>query len=338
MKDAIKDLLVKLQGQNVLSEADVTTIEAEFSVKLNEYREQVLAENAKTDADYAAKLEGLLESVDIDSAKKLQKIVDIYESKLSDIDEEVTVKTKKLIEAIDNDTTNKLNMVIEAIDSDATKKVEQIIESIDKDTTAKTKDLIEKLQNGSSEVLEENISDFLDTYLEEKLPAENIVESVKLKRLQDSMNEMKKILCVSDDYIQEEVKEAILEAKTELDNKDKTINKLMDEKIQLNKKQSLIEAKTLLESKTTGMDFKTKSYLEARFEDSSVDEINELFDDAKNAFKKSEAKRLDEARSKNPSIITEQITKPSAKQVNLNESSDPIMDMYAGFINKSTRK
>lgn len=338
MKYAIKDLLVKLQGQNVLSEADVTKIEADFSVKLKEYKEQVLSENSKTDSDYAEKLEGLLESVDIDSAKKLQKIVDIYEAKIENIDDEVTAKTEKLIEAIDSDSTAKLEKIVEAIDTDSTKKVEQIIEAIDTDTTSKTEKLIEKLQGGTNAVLEENVSAFLDTYLEEKLPAETIVESVKMKKMTDALNEMKKILCVSDEYIQEEVKEAILEAKTELDAKDDKINELMEEKIELNKKQSLVEANSLLEGKTVGMDFKTKSYLEARFETSSVTEINEDFEAAKAAFKKSEAKRLDEARNANPSMINETITKPNTNYGAMNESSDAIMDMYAGFINKTDKK
>ncbi len=171
------------------------------------------------------------------------------------------------------------------------------------------------------------------------MPQDQLVDMAKLNRLEEAQKEMKNILCVNDEYIQEEVKEAILDGKAKLDEKDRQINELMEAKMNLKKSINENKSAELLESKLKHLDAKTASYLKARFEGSSVEEITESFNSAKSAFAQTEAKRLDEARKENQSVIKPSRNVRQPLHENTNQTQQPdVMDMYSNMINKGYNK
>ncbi len=158
MKDAINALLMKLQEQSVLSVEDANNIRNDFQQKLVEYRENIISEHTDgVDEKYAKQLESLLESIDLDSTKKLEKIISIYESKIDSIDEDVTGKTQALLNKIDEDHSAKL---------------ENLIDKLDEDVTEKTQTLIEKVKSAAAtdtnEELVENVNSFLENICKKK--------------------------------------------------------------------------------------------------------------------------------------------------------------------------
>ena len=47
--------------------------------------------------------------------------------------------------------------------------------------------------------------------------------------MEESVTEIRKILAVNDDYVRTEIKEAVEDAKSQLDEKDETINQLINQ-------------------------------------------------------------------------------------------------------------
>ena len=104
--------------------------------------------------------------------QKINDKVEVHvESALNEQDELYTEKLKELVVKIDEDHSNKLKSVVKAIDSDRSNKLKLVIEKY------------ESSLNGDAEGFQtqliESISDYLDVYLEEKIPAESVQEAVK---------------------------------------------------------------------------------------------------------------------------------------------------------------
>ena len=252
MKELFEKLLNDLSAKSVLSEDRKEELSILFEQKLKEYKEKIM--------------EDALEAIDEDHSKKLEQV----------------------IEAIDEDHTEKLEQVLESIDEDHTEKLEQVIEAIDEDHTEKLRMVIEKYENGLLEEVTAKVSDFLDVYLEDTLPEDTVVDKVKLEQLEDIVENIRKAVVLSDIAMNEELKEAFLDGKQMLEDKEKEINQLMLEKIEISKKIKKMEADALLEDKCKNLSPKLVAYLETRFKDSDKEEIEEQFVEAVKAFNEDE--------------------------------------------------
>ena len=92
------------------------------------------------------------------------------EKALAEQDELYSNKLKQLLEAIDKDHSVKLEKVVSAIDADRAEKLKMVVSKYE---TALNEDA-----NKFKEQLVESISDYLDAYLAEAVPAEEIQEAV----------------------------------------------------------------------------------------------------------------------------------------------------------------
>lgn len=335
MKEQLKKICEKLDPQIFTEE-----IQTEL-VKLVESKVK-LAEDTGFEKGY---IEGkkLVESLDKDHTEKIQKLVE-------SIDEDHAKKLEKMATKIDESHTEKMEKLVEAIDTDHTAKMEKLIESIDEDHTAKLQEVIDTANKLVSEAKEtklnesvDALSKYLDTYLEEVIPASKIADTVKLTRLEETFNKMKEILVINDDFVQTEIKEAIEDAKQIIDNKDGKINELMVEKIELKQKVNKHEAEQLLESKLVKFAPAKKAYIKKFFKDADVKEISERLDEAVKAYDKEDALKHEMLVEKNKGAA-KVITKSFVKQEQINENvednndedeSDSMMDMYANKLQKS---
>ena len=104
--------------------------------------------------------------------QKVNDRVEIHvENALNEQDELYTEKLKELVEKIDLDHTSKLTTVVEALDNDRAEKLKVVIEKYEKALNEEAKNFQEDLV--------ENISNYIDVYLEEKIPSETVAEAVK---------------------------------------------------------------------------------------------------------------------------------------------------------------
>lgn len=336
MKD-LKQMLAKLDSEifteSVQNEL-VQIVEEKVIAAKKQALEEAAVQHAKNieelDEQYSKKLEELMEAVDEDHAKKLKDATDT-------LDEDHAKKLKELEDAIDEDHSKKMQDVIDSLDEDHTDKLEKIVKAMDEQYAQKLQEIADAYEAKYETKMVEKLSDYLDTYLEECAPTNVIVDNVRLQKLEETVTQLKKVLHISEISLNDEVREAIIEAKSALDEKDKIINSLMTEKINLNKKFKQNEAKTLLEQKTKDMSPAKAAYINRFFNNASVEDINERLDEASRAYEKDrknsrkELQQITEAASNKAKI-------PSNTEV-INESKsdelDPVMDLYVNQLEKS---
>jgi hypothetical protein len=174
------------------------------------------------------------------------------------------------------------------------------------------------------------VSDYLDATLEESIPEKVVVDYHKLRKLEKLFENMRTQLLVTDEFVQSEVREAVMEAKGMLEDKDKKINDLLVEKVTMKKMLGKNEAESLLESKVKNMPMKKVAYLNTFFKNADKAKIESKFNEACVAFdrqEKSERQKLVNESKNNGIKVVPPVQKVDDKQKVKEEGSD-IIDQY----------
>ena len=278
MKVLFESLLTELESKGLMDSAKKAELVKAFESKVEDITKQSFEKAvAVVDEDHAAKLQEALDLMDEDHAARMQEIID-------QIDEDHAEKFEAALEAIDNKHTDLLGKVLDKIDEDHTAMLQDAVDKIDEDHSEKLSIVYKKFDEETMGALEESTSKFLDAYLEEAAPEEKVVDAAKLQRLEGMFEAVKNMCFINSDYVQGEIKEAIVDAKAQLDAKDATIDKLMLERVEFVSKIDKNEARKVLEQKTKDISPKLRAFLEVRFKDSKGSEIEEKFDEAVQAF------------------------------------------------------
>jgi len=341
MKDELKQILEKVDPNfeiftEAVQEEFVSLIESKIDQAKQAAFEVGNERLLEQDADHAQKLTALVEAIDADHAEKLESLVEA-------IDSDHAAKLENLMEAIDTDHAEKLQNLVEAIDDDHTDKLQAMLEAIDADHVAKLKAVIKKYETETEDRIVEGVSDYLDTYIEESMPSNELADLAKLQRLEEAYTQIRKIVAVNDDFIQEEVKEAMIDAKIQLDEKQSKIDSLLAEKVQMRKEFRQFEAQQVLEEKTKDMPAKKRAYVRSFLKEAtSSDEVLEMLVEAETAYD-------DGYRAEREQLITENADKgtevtvpvvPDEEEL-LEESAkptsemNPIINSYVSAINRS---
>ncbi len=110
------------------------------------------------------------------------KVAIHVEKALNEQDEDYASKLDSLIKAIDADHTAKLKMVVEAIDTDRAEKLKKIVEKYEAA-------LVKEAADFKSSLVDQ-VSNYLELYLEEKLPLAEVQEAVNNQRAVATLNEI----------------------------------------------------------------------------------------------------------------------------------------------------
>lgn len=305
----------------------------------------------KAKREYEQKTEKLTE----EHTKKMQDIYtktkSLYENKIQKIDDEASRLMEDLYNKVDKVASEKLMEYAKLVDKNHTDKMIKLSESYKKQIK-----LVESKKT-VDEKLVEGVSKYLDTYLEEQIPTKQLINEAKLNRLEKMFNQIKEITFINDDYVQTEIKEAILDANQIIKSKEDAvkvketeIDRLMMEKVELKHQIEKIEASNLLSEKTKDMTPSMKAYVETVFKNADKKEIEERLNEAVNAFRtEEEAKKqqlLAESEKnrkvKAPVILTEEVEKKveQEKQQMLTEShtSGDAMEQYVDVLKRADRK
>ena len=237
------------------------------------------------------------------------------EKALVEQDEEHAVKLEKLLEAIDSDHTAKLNRVVEAIDKNHTEKLKKLVEKFrnEIDTDAKV----------FKEGLVDNISNYLDLYIEKNLPVEDIKEAVKNKHAASILENMRKALSIDKMLANTQVRDAVIDGKKQIDEAAARVKKLEEESRMLKENLNAKEAHLALERLTEGLPSSKKRHLYKVLEGKDVQFINENFKYTLEMFEKSEVEKLDELKkeatqgkklSERPTAEKKQVVQESVEQ------------------------
>ena len=224
------------------------------------------------------------------------------------VDQRVKSQAQLLVEAelakMDDDHSEKLQKLIEAIDEDHTNKFKQVISKIDEAHTAKLKTVIEKYENelktGAESLhadLTTKMSNYLDLYLAESIPADHLKEAVENVRARKMIDEIKKIVAVDPEFISENFKEALKDGHDTIETLRSELNAKIKESVEINQTLQSTKATLILEQKTKDLPKNKKDYIVKLLENKKPEEIEANFKYVVEMYEKDEADLLEESAS-----------------------------------------
>lgn len=282
---------------------------------------QILSEatNGALNEEVLSEIENVFES-------KVSEKTELHvESALVEQDELYTEKLKELVEKIDLDHTKKLEKVVEAIDSDRAKKLQMVIEKYESALNGEA--------NGFQSQLIESISDYLDVYLEEKIPTESIQEAVKNTKAKKVLEGLRNHLAVDSALEKESIKEAVIDGHNQINEASSKLESVASENAVLKEELDRVKADLVLEQKTAGLDKRAQKYARKVLDGKSAEFINENFDYTMKLFKKKESNRLDMLKEEALSTrdnVDRVIYEHNTEEV-IEESSNPYMDELSKY-------
>jgi hypothetical protein len=191
------------------------------------------------------------------------------ENAVNKIDDEHSELLKTLLENVDVDHVKKLNMVLEKIDVDHSKKLEELTALYEQKTQEDAVEL--------RDMLVEKISTYLDLYIEKAIPKQQIAEAVKNMRVRKMLDGIKEIVGIDEEFVTENVKEALLDGKQIIDSTKGQLNKTLKENIKLNTELTQFKSKMLIEQKTKDLSENKKKFVTKMLSGKPTDEIEKNF-------------------------------------------------------------
>lgn len=215
------------------------------------------------------------------------------------VEDKVKIHVEKALAEQDSDYASKLKNLLEVVDKDHTKKLLKVVEAIDNNHAHKLKLLVNKFNkelNNNATMFKEsminNISTYLEAYIDEAIPAEKLTEAVKSKKAQIVLEQIKEILGIDTAVAKKAVRSAIIDGKRQIDEANKKLEAAQKELRQIKEEYSHTSSELVLEKKLSTVDGKKKDYLKKVLKGKSPSFIKENFEYASNLFDKSESERL----------------------------------------------
>ena len=260
----------------------------------------------------------------------LEAIETAFESRL---EEKAKIHVDKALLEQDELYTSKLEQLLEALDVDHTKKLKKVVEAVDADRANKLKAVVAKYENVLTEdadafksQLVESISEYLDTFLQESVPAEEIKEAVKNKKAIAVLESLRKHLAVDSALEKDSIKEAVADGKNQINEATTKLESALQEKSVVEEELNTIKANLLIEQKTAKLDGRTSKYVKKMLEGKDLEYINENFDYTLKLFQKKEESRLEGLKTealtettKVDHIVEESVEAPAASNPYMSE-------------------
>ena len=227
----------------------------------------------------------------------LSEIENVFNQKIND---KVEIHVEAALNEQDELYTEKLNELVKKIDEDHSSKLKSVVEALDNDRTNKLKLVIDKYEgalDGEAEefqsTLIESISDYLDVYLEEKIPVESVQEAVKNTKAKKILEGLRSHLAVDSALEKESIKEAVIDGHNQINEASKKLESVAEENAVLKEELDSAKASLVLEQKTAGLDKRVKQYINKVMQGKDAEFIAENFDYTLKLFKKKESNRLE---------------------------------------------
>lgn len=183
------------------------------------------------------------------------------------------IVSEKAIAAIDDDHTSKIQMVVKTLREDFDNKLTTVHEGYKK--------IVGKTAVKHRDSLVESVDEFLDLYIEKSLPKAQLTEAAKNKYALKAIEEARKVLGVSDKYITDNIKEAMIDGKRQMD-------RLVSENTELKKKTIVSESRSTLNRKTANLPVDLARFVRSRLDGKTAGFINENFQYVVDMFKRQE--------------------------------------------------
>jgi hypothetical protein len=249
------------------------------------------------------------------------------ESALTKQDEDHAGKLQKLLEAIDTDHSQKLQQVVDAINENHTGKLEKLVGFY-------RKALNEKAEAYSNRIVEE-LSNYLDLYLEKKIPQTQLEEAVANTTARQQLQKIREIVSFDPSTLNEQVKSVISTGKQKIDDLQGELNESYKQNIELQEQVKSLKGTLVLEEKTKGMSVAKKEFVTKLLNDKTPEYITENFNYVVEMFEREESetstKLVEEAKksaiSKDAKIPASTVVEESSTQ----EISAPVNEYLSAL-------
>jgi hypothetical protein len=258
------------------------------------------------------------------------------EKALIEQDEEYAGKLTKLLETIDGDHSAKLQKVVEAIDKNHAQKLATIVKKY-------TSQLNEEAEEFKTDIVSK-VSNYLELYLEEAVPAEEIKEAVKSKKAQGLLEQLRNTLGIDFALSQDAIKEAVMDGKKQITEATKTNVVVATENDQLKEQLANTQSELILERMSAELPEAKKNYIHKILSDKGPDFIKENFDYTLKMFDKSEEERLEQLQEEatedrkikvDRPTVNDIVSESTEVQADKNHESHPIFNQYMDELSKT---
>lgn len=280
--------LLKEATKDLLSDENLKAITEAFEKKVEEkVALAVEAALVQQDEDYSSKLEKVLEAVDADHTAKLEKIV-------GRIDEAHAVKFEHALKSLDEAHSAKLTKLVGLYEK-ALKK--------DADT----------FKNG----LVENISNYLELYIDKSIPAQQVQEATQNTRSRKIIDEIKRLISLDETFVNQNIKEALIDGKRQIDEANAKAVQASKAADLLSEKVADLQRDVLLNEKVAGLPAPKKAYMLRVLGEKDAKFIAENFSYVADMYEKKEeedVKVLKESTKPKSAGVDRVITEPAPKK------------------------
>ncbi|MFZ4600459.1 MAG: hypothetical protein ACOYNN_17600 [Terrimicrobiaceae bacterium] len=251
------------------------------------------------------------------------------------VNDKVQLHVTKALTEQDEDYSKKLEHLLEAIDADHTLKLQKVVEAIDTNHGEKLKAIVEKyteaLKKEAAKFKDDtinNISAYLESYLEETIPANDIKDAVTNRKALEILGQIRSILGVDAALAKESVREAIVDGKRQIDEASQKLEAVTKELAAAKAQLAARDAELTLEKKTVGLNARKRDYIAKVMKGKGSSFITENIDYALSLFDKTEKERLQ-------NIKDEAINESAATKVDrpVEESAQPVVEESVTHMN-----
>lgn len=234
------------------------------------------------------------------------------------VNEKVQLHVTKALTEQDDDYSKKLEHLLEAIDADHTLKLQKVVEAIDINHAEKLKGIVEKyskiIKEEAARFKEEtinNISTYLETYLDETIPSADVKDAVKNTRALEILGQIRNILGVDAALAKESIREAVVDGKNQINEASKKLEAVTKELTAAKAQLAARDAELTLEKKTAGLSSRKRDYISKVMSGKSAQFITENIDYALGLFDKTEKERLQNIKDEASNEVTaSQVDRP----------------------------
>lgn len=289
-------------------------------------------------------LKSIFESVDkeILSEDTLKAISNLVEEKVNNkVEERISLELENVIKTQYEKFKTVSEKAVAAIDADHTAKIKNVVDKILENNNQK----LLKVHEGYKQIVKdtaikhrdsiiESVSEFLDMYIEKNLPIEEIQKAAKNQYALKAVEEARRILGVDDKYIKNNIKEALVDGKRQMDV-------LTKENAELKKAKLVAESKKVLAEKTANLPVEVAKFAKSRLEGKPAEFIKENFQYVIDMFSRQEKKEkkaalLNENKQFNVdrNRVADEILKTTEIRTSNNVSqNNPMEDIYLSGLN-----
>ena len=247
------------------------------------------------------------------------------EKALKEQDEDHANKLKALIEQIDNDHSGKLQQVVSAINENHAEKLSQVVSFY-------RKAINEKAEKFSNKIVEE-MSNYLDLYLDKIIPQDQLSEAVANVTAKTQLEQIKRILSLDASGLNDSIKGAIIEGKNTIDSLRSQLQEAHQANQQLVESMTQTKSSLLIEQKTKGMPSSKKEFVSKILSDKSPAYIEENFNYVVQMFEREDRQVVNNiAAAATQTAVTKDAKTPQLVSESVQKKvNNPYLDVLSSF-------